>query len=137
MARIHGGDADFSLNSVAIEDELNSIDLEVQQDLQEVTAFADAAQVFVRGKYGFTEQVAGSYDGAASQGDATIFAMVGAAAAVATLYQPSGAGPATDDPEYQGSVWLESYRISSRVNAPVTYQATLRGTGALTRDVTP
>lgn len=135
MARIHGEVADFTLNAVAIEDELNSIDLNIQQDLQEVTAFNDVGQVFVRGKYGWTEDVAGAFDGAAAQGDATLFAMVGAAAAVATDYEPTGADSGTNDPNYGGSVWLKSYKISSKVNGPVTYQASLQGTGALARTV--
>lgn len=137
MARIHAEAANLTLNSVAIEDELNSIEQEVHRDVQDVTAFADAAEVKVAGKYGWSHQLGGSCDFAASQGDATIFGLA-SGAAVALLYDPVGGGTAgsTDNPVYGGSVFLERYSISSRVNGPASYTAQLRGTGALTRDVT-
>lgn len=137
MARIHGEAANFTLNSVAIEDELNSIDHEVHRNIGEVTAFADVAETFVGGKYGWSQEIAGSADFAAAQGDATIFGLV-ASAAVPVLYDPVGGGTAGDvnNPVYGGNVLLENYKISSKVNAPVTYSASLRGTGTLARDVT-
>ena len=137
MARIHGENANFTFNSVAIEDELNSIDQEVRQDIAEVTAFADAAQEHVEGKYGWSQQVGGSLDPVASQGDATLFAAIGAGP-LAVLFDPvgGGTGGAAGNPVYGGNVIVESYSIHTRVNAPVTYEAALRGTGALTRDVT-
>lgn len=138
MARIHGENANYTFNSVAIEDELNSIDQEVAQDIGDVTAFADTAKEHVEGKYGWSHDVGGSADFAASQGDATIFGRIGAGS-TAVLFDPVGGGTAgaADNPVYGGNVIVESYRISSRVNAPATYQARFRGTGALTRDVTP
>lgn len=134
MARIHAEVANFTLNSVTIEDELNSIDLEITRDIQEVTAFADVAHVMVGGKYGWREQLAGSADFVAAQGDATIFALV-AAASVAQDYDPSGTSVGASAPHYTGSVFLESYSLHSGVNTPATYRAALRGTGALTRAV--
>ena len=138
MARIHGASANFTFNAVAIEDELNSIDQEVRQNTGEVTAFADTAEEHVAGKYGWSHQIAGSADFAASQGDATIFGAI-AGASVAVLFDPVGGGTAgaAANPVYGGSVFVESYSISVKVGAPVTYTARLRGTGALTRDVTP
>ena len=134
MGRIHGEDTNYTLNSVAIEDELNSIDQEITQDLAEVTAMADVAQEFVEGKYGWTHELAGSADFVAAQGDATLFAMVGTGE-VAVGFDPTGAGNGANDPNYDGNAFLERYRLSSRVNAPATYSATLRGNGALTRQV--
>lgn len=137
MARIHGANANLTFNSVAIEDELNSIDQEVRQNTGEVTAFADTAEVHVAGKYGWSHQLAGSCDFAASQGDATIFAAIDAAAK-ALLFDPVGGGTGgdTNNPVYGGNAFVESYTISVKVGGPTTYTARLRGTGALTRDVT-
>lgn len=137
MARIHGENANFTFNAVAIEDELNSIDQEVMQEIGEVTAFADAAKEHVEGKYGWNHSIAGSADFAASQGDATIFGRIGQGA-TAVLFDPVGGGTGgdTNNPVYGGNVIVESYTISSKVNTPATYSAKLRGTGALTRDVT-
>lgn len=137
MARIHGANANYTFNSVAIEDELNSIDQEVRQNLGEVTAFADTGESHVAGKYGWSHQISGSADFAASQGDATLFAAIDGTAK-AVLFDPVGGGTGgdTNNPVYGGSAFVESYSISCRVGSPVSYSARLRGTGALTRDVT-
>ena len=49
MARIAGKNADFSYNSVAIEDELNTLEMSVDNNLPEVTAFGDDGAEFVEG----------------------------------------------------------------------------------------
>tara|TARA_R110000824_G_scaffold68237_8_gene176642 strand:+ start:158 stop:565 length:408 start_codon:yes stop_codon:yes gene_type:complete len=134
MARIHGENTNYTLNSVAIEDELNQVDQEISQQLSDVTAFADTAEEFVQGKYGWTHEVSGSLDPAASQGDATIFALVGSVER-AVGFDPTGASAATNDPNYDGNVFLERYSISASVSGPVTYRASLRGNGALARTV--
>ena len=135
MARIPAKDANFLINAVQIRDELNSIELAIDVDVPEITAFADAAKSFVEGKYGWEFSVNGSADLAASQGDATIFALLGGGA-VAAVHSPSGQAEGVDDPEYGGNVFLSSYRLRSGVDQPVQYDAGFRGTGALTRDVT-
>ncbi len=135
MARIHGENANYTLDSLAIEDELSQIDQEITQDTAEVTAFGDVAQEFVEGKYGWTHQLAGAFDGAASQGDAKLFSMFGAGEK-AVGFDPTGASAATNDPNYDGNVLVTQYGISAPVNGPVTYRASLLGNGVLTRAVT-
>ncbi len=134
MARIHGEAANYTLNSIAIEDELNSIEQTIEQDVAEVTAFADVAKEFVQGKYGWTHELGGSVDYSAAQSDATAFAMVGAVEK-AVGFDPTGTAAATDDPNYDGTGHLKRYSISASVNAPATYRATLEGNGALARNV--
>ena len=134
MARIHGEDANYTLNSVAIEDELNSIEQTIEQDVAEVTAFADAAKEFVRGKYGWGHEIAGAADFDASQGDETIWGAVGGAE-VPLSFDPTGAGAGANDPNYDGNAHLKRYSITASVNAPATYRATLEGNGALSRNV--
>ena len=49
MARQSGKTADFSFNSVAIEDELSSITQTTNVNIVDVTAFGDSANTFVEG----------------------------------------------------------------------------------------
>ena len=77
MARTHGKDADFSFDSVAIEDELNSVTLNFTVPEAEITAFSDSWQNFLAGKPTATLDVSGFADLASSQGDATIFGELG------------------------------------------------------------
>ena len=135
MARIHAENADFSLNAVQLEDELNSIDLNIQRDVPEVTAFADAAKAHVAGKYGWGYELAGSADFADSQGDDTIFAALANATAIALAFDPTGATAAADNPNYDGNGFVERYSIAARVTEAVTYRATVKGNGTLTRAV--
>ena len=46
MARTHGKDADFSFDSVALEDELNSATLNFTVPEADITAFSDTYQNF-------------------------------------------------------------------------------------------
>lgn len=134
MAKIAAKASNFTLNSVAIEDELNSIDLKVDQETFLVNGFSAAGPERVVGNYDWTESIGGSADFAASQGDATIFGLVGSAG-VAAAFDPTGTTAGTNDPNYDGTVVLKSYSISSKVGAAVTYSAELEGTSALTRAV--
>lgn len=134
MARIAARSLNVTLNSVAIEDELNSANLNLTQELPVVTAFADAGPRVVAGNYDFTAEVGGSCDFAASQGDATIFALLGSAG-VALGFDPTGATAGADDPNYDSTVCLASYAISFATGAAATYSATLQGNSALTRAV--
>ncbi len=138
MAKIAATKVNFSFDSVQLEDEITSISQNVTQEGPVVTCFSDAGPRRVIGNYDWVYQLEGAWDGAASQGDATIAGAVGASAAKPTVFQPTGATANTNDPNYKADdAVLESYAISAAVGAPVTYSATLQGNGALDRDVTP
>ena len=77
MARTHGKDADFTFDSVAIEDELSSVSLNFTVPEADITAFADTYQNFLAGKPTATLDVSGFADLASSQGDVTIFGELG------------------------------------------------------------
>jgi len=124
MARIHGKDSDLVFNSVALEDELNTITLNFEVPEADITAFADAWQNFLAGKPTATLDIGGSWDGAASQGDATIFAALGGAA-VTWDFEPGGGTTLG----YNGYAFPTSYSITSGVNGPVTYAASMRHNG--------
>lgn len=134
MARIAGKDANFSFNSVSIEDELNSIEMTIDVNLPEVTTFADSAAEFVEGLYNGRISVSGFADLAASQGDATIFGQIGSGEA-AFVFQPDGVAAAADHPNYTGNALVRSYRIRTEVGGPVTYDAEFQVNGAVARAV--
>ena len=136
MARIAGKSADFSYNSVDLEDELQSVELAVDNNLAEVTALADDGSEFVEGLPNSTFSLSGAFDPAASQGDATIFGQIGSGEA-AYVFQPTGNTPNTNDPNYTGNALVSSYSITADVAGPVSYSATLQANGKPTRDVTP
>ena len=143
MARTHGKDSNFSFNGVAIEDELNSITMNATVGEADVTAFSDVDQNFLAGKKNITFDVAGSLDASWSgAGDATIFDHITLTSGPKTLiFDPDGAGPDTNSPEYTctssgltGAI-CSSYSISLPVGGAATYSATFQCSGATTRAV--
>ena len=122
MARAHGKDADFSFDSVALEDELNSINLNFTVPEADITAFADAWQTFKAGKPTATIDVEGSADLAGGAGDITIFGELGLEAEEWD-FEPDGSTG------YNGFAIVNSYTIRSAVNAPITYSASFRHNG--------
>ena len=134
MAKLGSSAVNYTLNAVAIEDELNSITQNLTQEVINVRGFATTAPEKVIDGYDYSYSLGGSWDGAASQGDATIHGLIGSAA-VASGFDPTGNTAAASDPNYDSSVFLSSYTISASTGAAVTYSATLEGTGALTRAV--
>lgn len=132
MAKQAAWKSNFALNSVAMEDELTSIDLKVEQETIVVTGFQNTGPERVVGNYDWSESLAGNFDGATSQGDATIWGLIGSSG-VTAAFDPTGASAAANDPNYDGSVVLKSYSIKAAVGAAVTYSAELEGNGALTR----
>ena len=142
MARTHGKESNFSFNSVAIEDELNSITMNATVAESEVTAFSDTYQNFIAGKKGVSFDVAGTLDLATSQGDATIFDHIHTTSGPKTLvFDPDGAGPDTNSPEYTctssgltGAI-CSSYTINLPVGGAATYSATFQCSGSTTRAV--
>lgn len=134
MARLPAKNANFSYNSVSIEDELNSIEQTTEVTLPEVTAFADTATEFVEGLPNSTFSLGGSSDFAASQGDATIFGQIGSGEA-AFIHQPTGSAAGANDPNYTGNALVRRYTIRSEVQGPSAYTAELQVNGAITRAV--
>jgi|TARA_Y100000310_G_scaffold276879_1_gene294339 hypothetical protein len=134
MARIAGKDANLSYNSVAIEDELNNITMTQDVNLPEVTSFGDSAAEFVEGLPNANFSIAGAFDGASSQGDATIFGQIGSGEA-AYDFDPTGTSVGANNPHYTGNALVSSYVITADVAGPVTYTADLQVNGVNTRAV--
>lgn len=132
MAKRGSSSINFSFNSVAIEDELNSITQNLTQETTNARGFSSTAPEIIVDGYTYDYSLGGNADFAASQGDATIFGMLGASPA-ATAFDPTGATAGTDDPNYDATAALGSYSISGATGSPITYSATLVGSGTLTR----
>ena len=143
MARTHGKDSNFSFNSVAIEDELSSITMTASVGEADITAFGDVYQNFLAGKKDISFDVTGAIDmDFASDGDATIFDHIALTSGPKTLvYDPDGAGPDTNSPEYTCTssgltgAMVSSYTINLPVGEAATYTATFQCSGATTRAV--
>lgn len=142
MARTHGKDSNFSFNSIAIEDELNSVTMNATVAESDVTAFADVYQNFLAGKKNVTFDISGSLDMVASQGDATIFDHITLTSGPKTLvFDPDGAGPDTNSPEYTCTssgltgALVTSYSITLPVGGAATYNASFQCSGSTTRAV--
>jgi hypothetical protein len=135
MARVHGKDADYSFNAVAIEGELNNITQNITVPTGEITSFTDAYQNFLAGKKSVTTELSGTLDMVAAAGDDTIFSAIGGGT-VTTIFDPTG----TSTPEYHctsvgglaGSL-VASYNISLPVGGAATYSATIQHSGSTTR----
>ena len=122
MARTHAKDANFTFDSVAIEDELNSIGINFSVPEADITAFADAWQNFLAGKPTATLDGAGSLDPAAAQGDAIIFGELGLEAEDYNFQLDGATG-------YDGFAIVTSYSIVAAVNAGISYSASWRHNG--------
>ena len=143
MARTHGKDSNFSFNGVAIEDELSSITMTASVSEGDITAFGDVYQNFLAGKKDISFDVTGAIDmDFASDGDATIFDHIALTSGPKTLiYDPDGAGPDTNSPEYTCTssgltgAMVSSYTINLPVGDAATYTATFQCSGSTTRAV--
>jgi hypothetical protein len=140
MARIHGKNADLTLDSVAIEDELSEIRMDFDVEEADITAFADAWQNFISGKPDVRTELSGNLDPAASQGEATILAAIGGGP-VTLLFQPTGSGPSSNNPQFTctasglAGVLVTRYEVDLPVGDKASYTATLQHSGVTTRAV--
>lgn len=136
MAKQPAKNVNISINSVALEDDIDNFTLSVEQEVPVVTSFADAGPRRVVGNYDYELEVSGKPDFASGQSDATLFGLVGSTG-VATAVDPTGATAGANDPNYDStSMVLESYKISGEVGGAVEFEATLQGNAALSRAVT-
>lgn len=135
MAKQPAANADISINSVALEDDIDSFTLNVSQETPVVTALGDTGPRRVTGNYDYNLDISGGADFAASQSDATLFGLIGSSG-VAMAVDPTGEEAGADDPNYDAtSIVLSSYQISGSVGGRVDFSASLQGNSALSRNV--
>lgn len=133
MAKKAASAMNIAIDGVSLEDDINSATLNVTAETPEVTSFSDAGPRRVLGNYDYNLEISGVADFAASQSDATLHNLTVDAAGGAMAFDPTGASAATNDPNYDGTVFCSSYSISGAVGGPVTFSASLVGGAALTR----
>ncbi len=140
MARTHGKSADLSFNGVALGGWLDTVTLNASVSPGDITAFTDAYQNALSGKKNVTLELSGTMDTAAAAIDATIFAAIGAGAK-STIFDPTGAGPAANAPEYQctasglAGTLVKSYSISLPVGEKASIKVSLQNSGLTSRAV--
>lgn len=134
MAKQPSKNLNFTFNSVPLEDDMDEFDLDVKQDVPAVTSFADAGPRRVVDNYDYSVGLGGAADFASGQSDATLAAQIGGTGA-AFGADPTGASAGANDPNYDGTAVLESYKLSARTGQPVKFSATLQGNSALSRAV--
>lgn len=140
MARVHGKNADYSFNGVALEGGMKEITMDFEVPEAEITSFADAWQNFLAGKPTVKAEISGVYDQATTAAKATLLAAIGAGPKT-SVFDITGSGPAAGNPEYTctasgltGSL-VESLRISLPVGDAGSWQATIRNSGNTLRAV--
>ena len=140
MARVFGGDANFSFNAIAIEGELNSIGISFDVGSVDITAFADTWQVPLAGKKSTQIEIAGTVDPVNSAGVDTLFDAI-QGGPLSTVFDPTGSGPGANNPEYlctasglTGTL-VAGLRINYAVADAARYSATLQNSGSTTRAV--
>jgi hypothetical protein len=128
--------ANITLDTVVIEDDVDSFGLTVTPETPVVTAFGDAGPRRVVGNYDWQVDLSGAVDFAAGQTDATLFNLCSDAAGGPIGVDPTGAVAAgASDPHYDGTVMCSSYKISGAVGGRIDFSATMVGASALTRAV--
>lgn len=134
MAKISAIKINHSVSAVALEGRISSITKNVKQETIKVDGLSSVGPERVVGNYDHDTSFDASFDGAAGNIDATIFALVGSAGA-ATDFDPTGAVAGASNPHYTTTEVLESYSIKGGVGQAVTCSVAMQGAAALTRAV--
>ena len=124
MAFVHGSNATFTLNSVAITSYVDTVSFSRSLDTAEVTAFGDTDKASIGGLKGLTISLGGSWDATL---DSTINTAM-SATAVAWAYSPDG-GTTT----YSGNCFVTGYNPSSGASDADKWSGSLLITGSVTR----
>lgn len=133
MAEFVLKDASLVVNSVDLSDHVNSVTINYSAEIQDKTAMGDDSRTKLAGLKDFSIDVEFNQDHAASNVDATLFPLIGAAAFTVVVKPTSGSVSATN-PSYSGSCLLESYApIGGGVGDKASTTISMPGSGDLTR----
>ncbi|KKK73578.1 hypothetical protein LCGC14_2892420 [marine sediment metagenome] len=138
MAAFVFKDAVLVVNSVDLTAFTQSVTLNYSAELQDASVMGIDTRINLAGLKDWSIDVTFVQDFASAAVDATLFALVGAAAFPVTLKPTSGA-ISTTNPEFQGTAVLGTYNpfggtVGDLAAATVTFNP---GGGNLVRDVTP
>lgn len=136
MAKVAANSTNISVNSVALEDDIDNYTLNVTTETPTTMGLSTVGPTRVLGNYDYSLDVSGAADFAASQSDATLFALITDTSGVAMAVDPTGNAAGANDPNYDAtSVMASSYSISGAVGGRVDFSCTLVGNSALSRAV--
>lgn len=122
-----------TINAVDLSSYVTEVTINYEAAVIDTTASGAAGQTKIAGLKNWTADVTFNQDYAASQVDATLFPLVGAAQFAVTFKPASGATSATN-PQYSGNAILPSYSpIAGKVGDLLTTKITLEGSGDLSR----
>jgi len=123
----------ITINTVDLSDHLKDVSLTYEADEIETTSSGDTSKEFIAGLKSWKVDATLQQDYAASEVDATLFPLVGAAP-FAVILKPTSAATAATNPKFTGNCILTSYPpMSGAVGELATVKITMRGSGALTR----
>ncbi|MCJ7797116.1 MAG: hypothetical protein MUQ56_10185 [Thermoleophilia bacterium] len=137
MAKLAAKVCNIMVDTVVLEDDIDSFSLTVTPEVPVVTALSDAGPRRVVGNYDYSLDISGANDFAAGMSDAVLYNLCSDAAGGPVGVDPTGAVAAgASDPHYDSTAMMcSSYKISGAVGGRVDFAATLVGASALARTV--
>jgi hypothetical protein len=129
MAFRHGKNALCMVGGTELGTFCDGLDLSIDVDTADTTAFGAASKSALAGAYGGTLEISGFYDGTASVGPAAVFwAAINGGLPVAIVHKPGGTASGQRTNSFNAIV--TNYSESSPVAGIVTFKASLLMTGA-------
>ncbi len=133
MPKIVFTDASVVINSVDLSDDVESVTINYEAEIQDTTSMGDDTRTKLSGLKNWTVDVSFFQDFDASQVDATLFSLVGAAAFPVAI-KPTSGSPSATNPNFNGNALLRSYPpIAGAIGEVHKVGVSLEGTGTLTR----
>lgn len=134
MAKLVWKNPHLTLNAVDLSDHVKGLTIDYKAEIIDNTCSGDATRAKLPGLKDWSVTIEFAQDYAASEVDATLFSLVGAAA-VAVAMRPTTDSVGATNPSFAGNVLVESYPpIAGTVGAEGTATVTLQGTGTLARN---
>lgn len=125
-------DARVEINSVALSDHVRKVTLSPSADAQESTAMGATYRAKLGGLKDWKVELEFNQDYAASNVDATLFALLGSTTTV--KIRPTSAAIGSTNPEYSGTALLTEYTpMDGSVGDLATATASFEGAGTLSR----
>lgn len=126
-------DASVVLNSVDLSDHVRSVTVTHSGEIIDTTAMTANSKAKISGLKDWSVDIEFNQDFAASEVDATINGLVGAAA-VSMVVKPTSSAVSATNPSYTGNVLVADYPIlSGGIGSLATTTVKFEGTGDLTR----
>lgn len=127
--------AHVTLNSVDLSDHVRQARLRYSAEPQDITAMSDLTRTRLGGLKDWSLEIEFNQDYAASEIDATLFAIVGSVFAISL--RPDAGAQSSTNPTYSGSALLADYQpMGGGVGEAHVSPITLQAAGTLTRTAT-